>query len=109
MAFKGDVYTGLDADSLTDEDVQFAQRHLRMLSGLYGLLKPLDLMQPYRLEMGTKLANPKGKDLYAFWGDIITQSVQQALDEQGDRVLINLASDEYYKSVKESQLEAQNC
>ena len=106
-AFKGDVYTGLDADSLTDEDVQFAQRHLRMLSGLYGLLKPLDLMQPYRLEMGTKLANPKGKDLYAFWGDIITQSVQQALDEQGDRVLINLASDEYYKSVKESQLEAQ--
>ena len=106
-AFKGDVYTGLDADSLSDEDVQFAQRHLRMLSGLYGLLKPLDLMQPYRLEMGTKLANPKGKDLYAFWGDIITQSVQQALDEQGDRVLINLASDEYYKSVKESQLEAQ--
>ena len=106
-AFKGDVYTGLDADSLTDEDVQFAQRHLRMLSGLYGLLKPLDLMQPYRLEMGTKLANPKGKDLYAFWGDIITQSVQQALDEQDDRVLINLASDEYYKSVKENQLEAQ--
>jgi len=106
-AFKGDVYTGLDADSLSDEDVQFAQRHLRMLSGLYGLLKPLDLMQPYRLEMGTKLANPKGKDLYAFWGNIITQSVQQALDEQGDRILINLASDEYYKSVKESQLEAQ--
>ena len=106
-AFKGDVYTGLDADSLSDEDVQFAQRHLRMLSGLYGLLKPLDLMQPYRLEMGTKLANPKGKDLYAFWGNAITQSVQQALDEQGDRILINLASDEYYKSVKESQLEAQ--
>ena len=103
-AFKGDVYTGLDADSLSDEDIQFAQRHLRMLSGLYGLLKPLDLMQPYRLEMGTKLANPKGKDLYAFWGNIITQSVQQALDEQGDCVLINLASDEYYKSVKENQL-----
>ena len=106
-AFKGDVYTGLDADSLSNEDVQFAQRHLRVLSGLYGLLKPLDLMQPYRLEMGTKLANPKGKDLYAFWGNTITQSVQQALDEQGDRILINLASDEYYKSVKESQLEAQ--
>ena len=106
-AFKGDVYTGLDADSLSDEDVLFAQRHLRMLSGLYGLLKPLDLMQPYRLEMGTKLANPKGKDLYAFWGNIITQSVQQALDEQGDRLLINLASDEYYKSVKENQLDAQ--
>ena len=106
FAFKGDVYTGLDADSLSEDDVAFAQSHLRMLSGLYGLLKPLDLMQPYRLEMGTKLANPKGKDLYAFWGNVITQAVQQAIDEQGDNVLINLASDEYYKSVKESQLNA---
>ena len=77
-----------------------------MLSGLYGLLKPLDLMQPYRLEMGTKLANPKGKDLYAFWGNVITQAVQQAIDAQGDNVLVNLASDEYYKSVKENQLNA---
>ena len=107
FAFKGDVYTGLDADSLSEDDVAFAQSHLRMLSGLYGLLKPLDLMQPYRLEMGTKLANPKGKDLYAFWGNVITQAVQQAIDEQGDNVLINLASDEYYKSVKENQLNAQ--
>lgn len=106
FAFKGDVYTGLEAETLTDDDVYFAQSHLRMLSGLYGLLKPLDLMQPYRLEMGTKLANPKGKDLYAFWGDVITQAVQQALDEQGDNVLVNLASDEYYKSVKASQLHA---
>ena len=106
FAFKGDVYTGLDADSLSEDDVAFAQSHLRMLSGLYGLLKPLDLMQPYRLEMGTKLVNPKGKDLYAFWGNVITQAVQQAIDEQGDNVLINLASDEYYKSVKESQLNA---
>ena len=106
FAFKGDVYTGLDADSLSEDDVAFAQSHLRMLSGLYGLLKPLDLMQPYRLEMGTKLANPKGKDLYAFWGNVITQAVQQAIDEQGDNVLINLASDEYYKSVKENQLNA---
>ncbi len=106
FAFKGDVYTGLDADSLSEDDVLFAQSHLRMLSGLYGLLKPLDLMQPYRLEMGTKLANPKGKDLYAFWGNVITQAVQQAIDEQGDNVLINLASDEYYKSVKENQLKA---
>ena len=106
FAFKGDVYTGLDADSLSEDDVVFAQSHLRMLSGLYGLLKPLDLMQPYRLEMGTKLANPKGKDLYAFWGNVITQAVQQAIDEQGDNVLINLASDEYYKSVKENQLKA---
>lgn len=107
FAFKGDVYTGLDADTLSDEDITFAQSHLRMLSGLYGLLQPLDLMQPYRLEMGTKLANPKGKDLYAFWGNVITQSLQQALDAQGDNILINLASDEYYKSVKERQLQAQ--
>jgi len=106
FAFKGDVYTGLDADSLSEDDVAFAQFHLRMLSGLYGLLKPLDLMQPYRLEMGTKLVNPKGKDLYAFWGNVITQAVQQAIDEQGDNILINLASDEYYKSVKENQLKA---
>ena len=107
FAFKGDVYTGLDADSLSEDDVAFAQSHLRMLSGLYGLVKPLDLMQPYRLEMGTKLGNPKGKDLYAFWGNVITQAVQQAIDEQGDNILINLASDEYYKSVKENHLNAQ--
>ncbi|OOF37850.1 peroxide stress protein YaaA [Rodentibacter trehalosifermentans] len=107
FAFKGDVYTGLDVDTLSNDDILFAQSHLRMLSGLYGLLRPLDLMQPYRLEMGTKLANKKGKDLYAFWGNVITQSLQQALDAQGENVLINLASDEYYKSVKESQLHAQ--
>ncbi|MBF0752424.1 MULTISPECIES: peroxide stress protein YaaA [unclassified Pasteurella] len=107
FAFKGDVYTGLDAETLSDEEIMFAQSHLRMLSGLYGLLQPLDLMQPYRLEMGTKLANTKGKDLYAFWGNIITQSIQQALDAQGDSVLVNLSSDEYYKSVKENQLHAQ--
>ncbi|QIM69756.1 peroxide stress protein YaaA [Basfia succiniciproducens] len=105
-AFKGDVYTGLDVESLTSDDVLFAQQHLRMLSGLYGLLKPLDLMQPYRLEMGTKLANKKGKDLYAFWGNVITQTLQQALDEQGDNILVNLASDEYYKAVQASQLKA---
>ncbi|ABR73950.1 peroxide stress protein YaaA [Actinobacillus succinogenes] len=105
-AFRGDVYTGLDADSLTAEDIQFAQSHLRMLSGLYGLLRPLDLMQPYRLEMSTKLATAKGKDLYQFWGEIITESLQNALDEQGDDVLINLASDEYYKVVKPSKLQA---
>ncbi|MGC7560511.1 peroxide stress protein YaaA [Pasteurella sp. PK-2025] len=105
-AFKGDVYTGLDVERLSKEDVLFAQQHLRMLSGLYGLLKPLDFMQPYRLEMGTKLANPKGKDLYAFWGNVITEHLQKALDEQGDKILVNLASDEYYKSVKENQLDA---
>ncbi len=105
-AFKGDVYTGLDVDSLTREDVLFAQRHLRILSGLYGVLRPIDFMQPYRLEMGTRLANQQGKDLYAFWGDTITRSVQTALDEQGDDILLNLASDEYYKSVQTSGLKA---
>jgi hypothetical protein len=104
FAFNGDVYTGLDAASFSQDDCDFAQQHMRILSGLYGLLKPLDLMQAYRLEMGTKLINSRGKDLYQFWGDIITQSVQQALDEQGDGVLVNLASNEYFKSVKTKQL-----
>ncbi|QLB13593.1 hypothetical protein EV697_10535 [Bisgaardia hudsonensis] len=105
-AFKGDVYTGLAVETLTEDDIQFAQKHLKMLSGLYGLLSPLDLMQPYRLEMGTKLKNPKGKDLYTFWDNIITQKLQEELDNQGDNILINLASDEYYKSIKEKQLNA---
>ncbi|MGX2987509.1 peroxide stress protein YaaA [Ursidibacter sp. B-7004-1] len=106
FAFKGDVYTGLEAETLTKVEVEYAQTHLRMLSGLYGLLKPLDLMQPYRLEMGTKLANPKGKDLYHFWGDTITNHLQQAIDEQGDNVLINLASDEYFGAVQPKKLQA---
>lgn len=106
FAFKGDVYTGLDAESLTVAEVHYAQDHLRMLSGLYGLLKPLDLMQPYRLEMGTKLANPKGKDLYTFWGNLITETLQRAIDAQGDNILVNLASDEYFGAVKPSQLNA---
>lgn len=106
FAFKGDVYTGLEAETLSKAQVEYAQQHLRMLSGLYGLLKPLDLMQPYRLEMGTKLANPKGKDLYAFWGNIITENLQQAIDEQGDDILVNLASDEYYGAVKPQNLNA---
>ncbi|WP_373819462.1 peroxide stress protein YaaA [Glaesserella sp.] len=106
FAFKGDVYTGLDAETLTKEQILYAQNHLRMLSGLYGLLKPLDLMQPYRLEMGTKLVNPKGNDLYAFWGNIITENLQQAIDEQGDNILVNLASDEYFGAVKPSKLQA---
>jgi cytoplasmic iron level regulating protein YaaA (DUF328/UPF0246 family) len=100
LAMKGDVYTGLDAESMTQEDFQFAQQHLRILSGLYGVLRPLDLMQPYRLEMGTKLANPQGSDLYGFWGDSITQTINKALKAQDDEVLINLASNEYYKSIK---------
>lgn len=107
FAFKGDVYTGLEAETLNETEIAYAQRHLRMLSGLYGLLKPLDLMQPYRLEMGTKLANSQGKDLYAFWGNVITEHLQQAIDEQGDNILVNLASDEYFSAVKPSQLNAQ--
>ncbi|MET0091049.1 MAG: peroxide stress protein YaaA [Candidatus Thiodiazotropha sp.] len=100
LAMKGDVYTGLDAETLSEESLDFAQTHLRILSGLYGVLKPLDLMQPYRLEMGTKLPNEAGKDLYAFWGETITQAINKDLEAQGDDVLINLASNEYYKSIK---------
>lgn len=107
LAFKGDVYTGLDAQSLSDADFDYAQQHLRMLSGLYGLLKPLDLMQAYRLEMGTKLENPRGSNLYQFWGDIITDKLNQALNEQGDNVLINLASNEYFKAVNKKALDGQ--
>ncbi|MDC5704404.1 peroxide stress protein YaaA [Vibrio europaeus] len=107
LAFKGDVYTGLDAQSLSEQDFDYAQNHLRMLSGLYGLLKPLDLMQPYRLEMGTKLANDKGSNLYHFWGNVITNKLNEAIANQGDNVLINLASNEYFKAVKPKGLDAQ--
>ncbi len=106
LAFKGDVYTGLQASDFSEEDFDFAQQHLRMLSGLYGLLRPLDLMQPYRLEMGTKLANPRGKDLYAFWGERISGWLNHALSEQGDDILLNLASNEYFSSVKRKALNA---
>lgn len=104
-AFNGDVYTGLDAYSFDEKSIDYAQQHLRILSGLYGLLRPLDLIQAYRLEMGTKLANPEGKDLYAFWGTRITQALNEAMVEQGDNVLINLASNEYFKAVKKNQLD----
>ena len=107
LAFKGDVYTGLDAETLSDDDFDYAQNHLRMLSGLYGLLKPLDLMQPYRLEMGTRLANARGTNLYQFWGNIITDKLNEALNAQGDNVLINLASNEYFKAVKPKSLDGQ--
>lgn len=106
-AFKGDVYTGLDAYSLSKADIDFAQQHLRMLSGLYGVLRPLDLMMPYRLEMGTKLSNMRGHNLYAFWGEQITQLINQDLQNSNASVLLNLASDEYYKSVKPSQINAE--
>ena len=106
FAFKGDVYTGLQADTLTEDQLSYAQDHLRMLSGLYGLLRPLDLMQPYRLEMGTRLANACGKDLYAFWGTRISEWLNQALADQGDDLLLNLASTEYFSAVKRSALNA---
>ena len=106
LAFKGDVYTGLAAQDFSEADFDFAQQHLRMLSGLYGLLRPLDLMQPYRLEMGTKLANARGKDLYAFWGERISAWLNQALQAQGDQVLLNLASNEYFSAVKRKALQA---
>ncbi|MCW8107010.1 peroxide stress protein YaaA [Alteromonas ponticola] len=105
FAFNGDVYTGLDAYSLDKPTLEYAQGHLRILSGLYGLLKPLDLMQPYRLEMGTKLTNPVGKDLYAYWGDTITHKLNDALQAQGDNILINLASNEYFRAVKKAKVE----
>lgn len=107
LAFKGDVYTGLDAESLSATDFEFAQAHLRILSGLYGLLRPLDLMQAYRLEMGTKLDNLRGKDLYQFWGDIITDKLNLALEEQGDNILLNLASNEYFKAVQPKRVAGQ--
>ena len=106
LAFKGDVYTGLHVEDFSEQDFDFAQSHLRMLSGLYGVLRPLDLMQAYRLEMGTRLENERGKDLYAFWGKRITDKLNQALDEQGDRIFINLASDEYFKAVQTDALNA---
>ncbi|ATU45277.1 hypothetical protein CS557_07255 [Acinetobacter junii] len=107
FAFKGDVYTGLDAYHLKDHDIDFAQQHLRMLSGLYGLLRPLDLMMPYRLEMGTKLKNSRGNNLYEFWGSIITDQINQDLTEIDAKLLVNLASDEYYKSVNEKKIRAE--
>jgi len=104
LAFKGDVYTGLEADTLTAKQLKFCQAHLRILSGLYGLLRPLDLIQAYRLEMGTKLANPAGKDLYAYWGSKLTEGLNLVLQQQVQPVLINLASIEYFKTVKVKQL-----
>lgn len=106
LAFKGDVYTGLAVEDFSEEDLAFAQQHLRMLSGLYGVLRPLDLMQPYRLEMGTKLENPRGGDLYSFWGERISESLNKDLAKQGDDILLNLASQEYFGAVKPKALKA---
>ena len=107
LAFKGDVYTGLNADTLSEKQFEFAQKHLRILSGLYGLLRPLDLMQAYRLEMGTKFANQRGKDLYSFWGNRITNKLNGELADQKKPVLVNLASNEYFKSINTKELKAE--
>lgn len=104
LAFRGDVYTGLDADNFDADDLAFAQSHLRILSGLYGVLKPLDLMQPYRLEMGTKLSNGFGKNLYEFWGDKLTKTINKDVKSSKATAIINLASNEYFKAVQKKEL-----
>ena len=105
LAFKGDVNQGLDITQFSERDFTHAQKHLRILSGLYGVLRPLDLMQPYRLEMGTSLETDRGKDLYGYWGTKITDALNQDLDNYQTRVLVNLASKEYFGSVIPSQLD----
>jgi cytoplasmic iron level regulating protein YaaA (DUF328/UPF0246 family) len=106
LAFNGDVYQGLNAKNLTSEDLAFAQTHLRILSGLYGLLRPLDAIQPYRLEMGTKLATAEGEDLYDFWGDAIAKLIAADLADHADKTILNLASDEYFSAVPLKALKA---
>ena len=107
LAFKGDVYTGLDAESFKAADFKFAQKHLRILSGLYGLLRPLDLMQPYRMEMGRKVDTERGKNLYEFWGSEITEGINKQLKKLKSPYLINLASNEYFKAVKPKLLDGE--
>lgn len=107
LAFKGDVYEGVQVENYTKDDFAFAQDHLRMLSGLYGLLKPLDLIQPYRLEMSTRLRNPRGNDLYHFWGERITQLINRDLKPAKHKLLLNLASEEYFKAVRPKALDGE--
>ncbi len=104
LAFKGDVYGGIESETYNDDDFSFAQKHLRILSGLYGALKPLDLIQPYRLEMGTRLQNPQGKNLYEFWGTQVTELINLDLADDPSPLLINLASNEYFKVIKPKTL-----
>jgi len=105
LAFDGDVYWGLEAKSLSDDDLSFAQDHLRILSGLYGILRPMDIIQPYRLEMGTKFENPRGKNLYAFWKDSLAPALTDDLSDHADKTIVNLASNEYFKAVNPKALE----
>ena len=107
LSFAGDVYLGLDAASLTDEDLGFAQDNLRILSGLYGILRPLDLIQPYRLEMGRELSTSEGKNLYAFWGDKLARTITSTLKTHEHQVVINLASNEYFTAAKAAKIKAQ--
>ena len=107
LAFAGDTYRGLEAGTLSAEDLAWAQDHLRMLSGFYGVLRPFDLMQPYRLEMGTRLATRRGESLYDFWGDRVTQALNRALDGHDDPTLVNLASIEYFGVVRPGKLAGQ--
>jgi uncharacterized protein len=106
LAFRGDVYTGLDADTLETKDFNRAQKHLRILSGLYGVLRPLDMMRPYRLEMGTKFAFDDFENLYDFWKGTITKTIRKDLDESGSNLLVNLASNEYFRSIDTKKLGA---
>ena len=105
-AFKGDVYLGLDVETLKEEDLKFANQHVRILSGLYGILLPFDRMQPYRLEMGTRLENKSGTNLYHFWGDTISKALNNELQEHVSDVIVNLASNEYFKAVNKKKLKA---
>ena len=107
FAFKGDVYIGLEAEKFSRADLNFAQNHLRILSGLYGLLRPLDLMQPYRLEMGSKFKNKKGENLYEFWDDQLTENLNELFEKDKKPVLVNLASIEYFSAIKPKSLNAE--
>ncbi|WP_062308852.1 peroxide stress protein YaaA [Polynucleobacter sinensis] len=104
-AFDGDVYDGFDVKTLSPKALEFAQNHIRILSGLYGALRPLDLMQPYRLEMGTAFKNTRGKDLYSFWGERVTDSLHKLLEKQKKPILLNLASEEYFKVLQPRKLD----
>ena len=106
LAFRGDVYSGLEAEGFSASDFRYAQKHLRILSGLYGLLRPLDLIQPYRLEMGTKFANRRGKDLYQFWDGSITAELNKLLKNLKIDAVVNLASNEYFRAVRRKELQA---
>lgn len=106
LTFAGDVYRGLDANSLSHDDLEFAQNHLRILSGLYGLLRPLDAIQPYRLEMGSRLKNPRGANLHAFWGDVLAGELNKAVKSHDDPTIACLASNEYAKGVDRKALKS---